>query len=163
MDINAVNAVLNSHWDGRLPVRPDVIAHRMGIQVTPLVPDGSNGNQSGYAEIVNGRHVIAYNANDSHSRIRFTLAHELGHHVLGHTQHGKKFREYSNQDLNSGNYFEERDANSFAAELLMPREALSVMINKEKIYSIPALASQFGVSEEAMYWRAKNLGFLNGY
>ncbi|GKV91765.1 ImmA/IrrE family metallo-endopeptidase [Pectobacterium carotovorum] len=162
MDINAVNAVLSSHWDGRLPVRPDVIAHKMGIQVTPLESNGSNTNESGYAEIINGRYVIAYNAQDSHSRIRFTLAHELGHHVLGHTQHGKRFREYSNPDWNSGNYFEERDANSFAAELLMPREALSMMINRNGIYSIPVLASQFGVSEEAMYWRVKNLGFMNG-
>lgn len=92
MDVNAVNAVLNSHWDGRLPVRPDMIAHQMGIQVMPLVPDGSNANQSGSAEIVNGRYVISYNPQDSHNRIRFTLAHELGHHVLGHTQHGRMFR-----------------------------------------------------------------------
>ncbi|HCB1752727.1 ImmA/IrrE family metallo-endopeptidase [Klebsiella grimontii] len=161
MDVNAVNAVLNSHWDGRLPVRPDMIAHQMGIQVMPLVPDGNNANQSGSAEIVNGRYVISYNPQDSHNRIRFTLAHELGHHVLGHTQHGRMFREYTNPDWNSGNYIEERDANSFAAELLMPREAISMIINRDKIYSIPVLASQFGVSEEAMYWRVKNLGYMS--
>ncbi|MDQ1213047.1 ImmA/IrrE family metallo-endopeptidase [Pantoea anthophila] len=161
MDFNAVSAVLNSHWDGRLPVRPDLIANRMGIQVTPLIPDGSNSNQCGYAEITNdGRYVIAYNSYDPHSRIRFTLAHELGHHVLGHTQNGRKLREYSNPANNDGNYMEERDANSFAAELLMPRDAVNTMINIEKIYSVPALASRFDVSEEAMYWRMKNLGYL---
>lgn len=161
MDFNAVNAVLNSHWDGRLPVRPDLIANKMGIHVTPLVNDGTSANQCGSAEILpDGRYVITYNAHDPHSRIRFTLAHELGHHVLGHTRNGRKLREYSNPDWNDGNYLEERDANSFAAELLMPRDAVSMMVNREKMYSVPALASHFGVSEEAMYWRMKNLGYL---
>ncbi|RNM02354.1 ImmA/IrrE family metallo-endopeptidase [Dickeya undicola] len=161
MEFNAVNAVLNSHWDGRLPVRPDLIAHRMGIEVLPIVSDGNNSNQCGYAEITDsGRRVIAYNTLDPHSRIRFTLAHELGHHVLDHTKQGRKLREYSNQDWNDGNYIEERDANRFAAELLMPEDAIKTLINKEKIYSIPHLASRFDVSEEAMYWRMKNLGYL---
>ncbi|HDU3835115.1 ImmA/IrrE family metallo-endopeptidase [Kluyvera sp. CRP] len=161
MDFNAVKAVLNSHWDGRLPVRPDLIAHRMGIQVTPLVPDGTNSNQCGFAEITrDGRYVISYNNYDPHSRIRFTLAHELGHHVLGHTRDGRKLREYTNPAQNDGNYHEERDANRFAAELLMPEEAVANMVNREKIYSVPALASHFDVSEEAMYWRMKNLGYL---
>lgn len=161
MDINAVNAVLNSHWDGRLPVRPDLIAHKMGIDVTPLIAETSCVDQCGFAEITdNGRYVISYNSRDPHSRIRFTLAHELGHHVLGHTKNGRKLREYHNPDRNDGNYLEERDANRFAAELLMPSEALATLINREKIYSVPELATRFDVSEEAMYWRMKNLGYL---
>lgn len=161
MDFNAVSAVLNSHWDGRLPVRPDLIAHKMGIQVTPLIPDAISGNQCGFAEITpDGRYVISYNSYDPHSRIRFTLAHELGHHVLGHTQNGRKLREYSNPDHNDGNYMEERDANRFAAELLMPQDAVATLINREKVYAIPELANRFGVSEEAMYWRMKNLGYI---
>lgn len=161
MEFNAVKAVLNSHWDGRLPVRPDLIAHKMGIQVTPLVPDGSNSNQCGFAEITpEGRYVISYNTSDPHSRIRFTLAHELGHHVLGHTRNGRKLREYSNPAWNDGNYVEEKDANRFAAELLMPEDAIATLINREKVYAVSALASRFDVSEEAMYWRMKNLGYL---
>lgn len=161
MEFNAAKAVLNSHWDGRLPVRPDLIAHKMGIKVTPLVSDGSNSSQCGFAEITpEGRHVISYNTSDPHSRIRFTLAHELGHHVLGHTRNGKKFREYTNPSWNDGNYVEEKDANRFAAELLMPEEAIETLINREKVYAVADLAKRFDVSEEAMYWRMKNLGYL---
>lgn len=161
MDFNAVNAVLNSHWDGRLPVRPDVIAHRMGIEVRPLSPSANGNEPCGIAEITpDGRRVIYYNSYDPNSRIRFTLAHELGHHVLGHTQNGRMFRDFSNPDWNDGNYIEEREANRFSAELLMPQEAIEMSINRDKIYSVQGLAGLFDVSEEAMYWRLKNLGYI---
>lgn len=161
MALNAVNAVLNSHWDGRLPVRPDLIAHRMGIEVRPLTPSFDGSAPCGVAEITSdGRRVIYYNGQEPHSRIRFTLAHELGHHILGHTQQGRMYRDFSNPAWNDNNSIEEKDANRFSAELLMPDEAVNTLINRDKIYSIPDLAARFDVSQEAMYWRMKNLGYL---
>lgn len=52
-------------------------------------------------------YLVLYNEKEKNLRRRsFTLAHEVGHILLGHTQDGDK---------------EEREANAFAAELLMPR------------------------------------------
>ena len=52
-------------------------------------------------------YIILYNEHSgSHARRRFTLAHEIGHIYLGHSNDSPD---------------EEREANTFAAELLMPR------------------------------------------
>jgi Zn-dependent peptidase ImmA (M78 family) len=48
----------------------------------------------------------------------------------------------------------EREANVFAAELLMPEEA----VKWHFVESPAASAAAFNVSEEAMGWRAYNLG-----
>lgn len=61
-----------------------------------------------------GDKVIYYNPNESANRQRFTIAHELGHHVLGHTMYGDMFRD----NFKDGIYHpEEIAANSFAAEI----------------------------------------------
>jgi Zn-dependent peptidase ImmA (M78 family) len=90
--------------------------------------------------------VIAYNQTKHVHRKRFTVAHELGHMMLGHTS--------MNFDLNfESNKPEEIEANQFAAELLMPLEMLKVDI----LNSNPKeLAKLYRVSEEAMWWRLTN-------
>ncbi|MGG5216998.1 ImmA/IrrE family metallo-endopeptidase [Rahnella variigena] len=159
METQAVRSVLNSYWDGLLPVKPDTIAEKMGIEVKPL-NTSRNPGVSGMAEILNdGRKIIGYNRADSYSRIRFTLAHELGHHILGHTaSYDRCFRDYP-EDHNNSNSWIEREANKFAAELLMPEQALKIMIEREAITDIEELAYHFDVSSSAMYWRLKNLGY----
>lgn len=159
MAFDTVTSVLNTHWDGRLPVRPDLIAHDLGIEVRPLAPDLHGDATCGMADVgPDGRRVIYYNPSHPHSRIRFTLAHEMGHHLLNHTQYGRQFRDYGNSS--TGSPVHEREANRFAAELLMPEEAIDTLVNHQRIYAITELASRFGVSEEAMYWRMKNLNYL---
>lgn len=53
--------------------------------------------------------IIAYNQAKPESRIRFSLMHELGHHVFGHQ---------GTSDL------QEREANAFASQILAPRMAI---------------------------------------
>lgn len=53
--------------------------------------------------------IIAYNAHNSKGRIRFSLMHELGHHVLGHTGESES---------------NEQEANAFASYILAPRMAI---------------------------------------
>ena len=53
--------------------------------------------------------IVAYNPDRPHGRIRFSLMHELGHHVLGHT---------GASDQN------EKEANAFASHILVPRMAI---------------------------------------
>lgn len=66
---------------------------------------------------------------------RFALAHEIGHHVLHHQGERSKV---------------EPEANAFASELLIPRQQLTGAL--EATPSVRALASDFGVSREAMVY-----------
>lgn len=158
MDMRTAQAVLGSYWDGLLPVKPDAIAQRLGIEVHPL---RQNSEMSGLAEIrPDGRKIIAYNPNERQYRTRFTIAHELAHHLLGHTaQYDRCFRDYSDASHQYENRWIETEANRFAAELLMPGEALKVLIERRGITEIRELAHIFDVSESAMYWRLNNLGY----
>lgn len=84
-------------------------------------------------------------ADSPHVRRRFTLAHELGHLMLHPT--GKKFR-----DITTGTLMhprEEREANAFAASLLMPRDMVQSLINETEM-SLSSMASMFAVSQQAM-------------
>lgn len=80
--------------------------------------------------------VILYNEwDDSPQRRRFTLAHEMGHIVLSHTDDDR-----SSETL----------ANQFASHLLIPRIALQYLKKKGVPFSVQEFANFFGVSLSAM-------------
>lgn len=102
-------------------------------------------------------------------RLRFTLAHELGHFLLhmapenskeGFTDKNISFNRDDNWD------HKEMEANSFAAQLLMPSELITKHIKDilkktpdiERVDLIEELASIFQVSSIAMKYRLKNMG-----
>jgi Zn-dependent peptidase ImmA (M78 family) len=92
--------------------------------------------------------IIVYNDSHPAVRQRFSIAHEIGHLVLGH----KVLTEIFN--LNSKDA-REIEANTFAAELLMPFDWLKQdLVSKQ--YNIKILAEKYWVSEEAMGWRIFN-------
>jgi transcriptional regulator with XRE-family HTH domain len=98
--------------------------------------------------------VIGVNADHHRNRQRFTLAHELGHFVLGH--HARYHLDVSDGAEADINYSAERAANEFAAELLMPPSLVEAAYEREQ--STGQLAYQFQVSELAMGFRLVNLG-----
>lgn len=98
---------------------------------------------------------IAVNKNDSLERRRFTIAHELGHYYLHNT-------EVKNNNGNISFYRQERnpsetEANTFAAELLMPEELVRMQHKKLMVPYLSDLATAFDVSKEAMHIRLKIL------
>ena len=101
-----------------------------------------------------GGALIAVNADHIHTRQRFTIAHELGHHLLGHTE--RFHLNLSDGTPPEHNYRLERAANEFAADLLMPRRLLASAFHANS--STSALASMFEVSDIAMGYRLINLG-----
>lgn len=101
--------------------------------------------------IENKKASIGYNQTQHPYRQRFTVAHEIGHLLLGHTE--KNFI----LDLNSKKP-EEIEANQFAAELLIPLFFLKSDIKRDKDSKI--LAKKYWVSEEAMWWRLMDLKLL---
>lgn len=150
--------VLDTHWDGTLPIRPRALAHEMGVKVfgVPAL------EVSGMIELINEQPVITFNASDAPARQRFTIAHEIGHYALGHLGPGKtKFRDPASHFSSSTQQVEEREANRFAANLLMPAAALKYAVERRNMYSIDELAALFDVSQVAMKYRLENLGLID--
>ena len=93
-------------------------------------------------------------------RFRFTIAHELGHwvcHVLGADRPEPVFCRAKDlaEDADRG---VEREANVFAAELLMPEPAVrSAWV---ELAEIASCAARFDVSPTAMQWRLYGFGLV---
>jgi Zn-dependent peptidase ImmA (M78 family) len=82
-------------------------------------------------------------------RQRFDVAHELGHLVM-------------HQDAEPGRRPAEVAANRFAAELLMPREAIAGELPRRLHWpTLQALKEHWGVSLQALLLRARELGALS--
>lgn len=69
------------------------------------------------------KHIIYYNEGvKNNGRIRFTIAHELGHCLLGHNLKGNT--NYRNSEFDNENNINETAANIFARDILMPATVL---------------------------------------
>jgi Zn-dependent peptidase ImmA (M78 family) len=142
-----------------LEINLEEIAQKQNIRIIEeILPD----KISGFFYRKNGNLAICINKDHGIHRKRFTLAHELGHHVL----HSNESLHYDKNPSEEAIYFrsdvsssEETEANHFAAELLMPQELVSKCIDNG-ITTIPDLADAFNVSEDAMNYRLINLGYL---
>ena len=99
---------------------------------------------------------------ESESRRRFSVAHEVGHwvlHVPAAAQAVFCRRGDVLPDVDEAALRRERAANRFAAELLMPEG--SVRAEAERVGPDPnALAERFAVSPIAMAFRLVNLSYL---
>ncbi|VXD01175.1 conserved hypothetical protein [Oceanicaulis sp. 350] len=143
----------------RVPTPLSRIAKRMGIIVeyTPL-----EEALSGMAMIKDGEKFAWINSMHHPNRQRFTLAHEIGHHVL----HGEKMlaagvhvdKALLRRDATSseGTAVVEIEANNFASELLMPEPKMQQLlkdINLEDQSKVAELASRLKVSPAALQFR----------
>lgn len=111
--------------------------------------------------------VITYKKGEVDNRFRFTVAHEIGHYTL-HAKEQPVFVDrkpvmlFRNTASSTGEVLKEREANAFAAALLMPKTLIVQEINSAPDYideAITYLAKRFGVSEQAMSFRLSNLGY----
>lgn len=152
-------AILSRHWNGNVPVDVEAIAARMGVEVLR----GDLGAISGQVRTTDdGRTVVTINPNESRVRQRFTLAHELGHVALGHLRgRSQLLRDDSNTFRMSAGP-QEREANAFAAALLMPADAVRYALQNGMAKTLDDMARLFRVSKAAMYWRVNNLGLFDG-
>lgn len=131
---------------------------------------------SGFITYKHGKYFIVVNENHPETRRRFTQAHELGHYVLGHladthllidSKKESQFKLYRSEFHSNAEYAKEREANIFAANLLMP-ERLVIEEIQSTVYDemdlptvIESLSEKFKVSKEAMYYRLVNLGIIS--
>jgi len=100
-------------------------------------------------------------ARESPGRRRFTLAHEIGHwvcHCAGAARQPAMLCRPAQVGGEGGDPLE-REANVFAAELLMPAAAVAAAVGRAA--PAPELAERFGVSPIAFAWRLFNLGLAD--
>jgi Zn-dependent peptidase ImmA (M78 family) len=94
----------------------------------------------------NGRYVLLANSKLAQGRFRFSIAHELGHFLLNHKPSpigGKR------------NPFLERQADAFAAELLLPEGLLRADC---AAHTADQLAKRYKVSKQALSIQLNTLG-----
>jgi Zn-dependent peptidase ImmA (M78 family) len=88
--------------------------------------------------------VIGYNENSGYFRKRFTIAHEMGHMLLGHLAYTEKVDFYTKDPTDI-------EANQFAAELLIPLDFIKKDFAENK--NLKEIALKYKVSEEALGWK----------
>lgn len=141
--------------DPGVPVPVDDIAvDLLGLRVRLVDDLGCSGALFPALRLVA---LDAEEARESEGRRRFTLAHEVAHWVLHYRDDTAAAPHYA-RDLTPGSVDpKEREANVFAADLLMPYEAVIATSTQ----SADVLADRFVVSEPAMEWRLFNLGLVD--
>jgi Zn-dependent peptidase ImmA (M78 family) len=156
----------------------ELIATALGVQIHNEV---AADNLSGFLirDVESKRAMIGVNSTHSAARKRFTIAHEIAHFLLheGDVLHVDQ-REgvdlglrMKRRDPGSslGIDDEEKEANLFAAELLMPTSFLETDLLEMKASApqdedediVEALAKRYDVSIQAMTFRLTNLGLLH--
>lgn len=143
------------------PVKVISLAHALGLKVyttKSLEPDVSGvikrdqrkGGESGFAIFVNGNHV--------ETRRRFTIAHEIAHFILHENLIGDGIVEDALLRAGGLSNSIERQANSLAANILMPWDLIE-SARDENITSIEDLSALFNVSRDAMSYRILGVSY----
>lgn len=112
----------------------------------------------GFSVIIKKRKYIFYNEACSNARIRFTIAHELGHHCLGHTLakgNGCKYTVYNREPSSEDNEIEQQ-ANVFASRLLAPACVLWGL----NIHSAEQIAKICNISFTSAKFRLERMNLL---
>lgn len=131
-----------------LPVNIVTLCKQMDIQVKYYTPDDSDGKSL----FTFGYPIILVNKECSRPRKRFTIAHELGHILLGHVgKYGLVNREPSPNDNPI-----EQEANIFASRLLAP----ACVLWGCQVCNVEELAKLCGISKKAAIYRMERLRIL---
>ena len=111
-----------------LPIKITKIVRQLGIaccsykEIQTKLPDLGIGHYEkkgdGFTFNHNGTYYIFYNQDCTQQRCRFTIAHELGHIMLGHVK--ENCYTTVNREPWSTDNEDERQANIFASRLLAP-------------------------------------------
>ena len=146
----AARAVLAKNYITDIPVSIMGIIENYGIKVESRRFDAPYNNVAGFISLHDG--LIVVNQDDPPNRRKFTLAHELGHLVL--------HRDALLNDKNRSILYRmpigqtntdplEREANCFAANILVPDEFLEIYENE----GTDVIARMFDVSVDVAGFR----------
>lgn len=155
-------------YEGQIPVPVISIAKDLGLEIYET--KDFEEWQSGSIKQENGKFIIYLNSDQSVSRKRFTIAHEIAH-FLKHKQYLEdkgEIVEDSKQPVDKptlnrnsktktadSQRYLEAEANQLAAELLMPEDEFKSAWKESN--DVEDLGIKFGVSSAAITIRAKQL------
>jgi Zn-dependent peptidase ImmA (M78 family) len=147
------------------PLQVELLARDLGIRVVFQPFESDEGDLSGFYMRRGDDQLIGVNASQARVRQRFTVAHELGHAVLQSGDGVHIDQAFKLRDIRSSAAVDadEIDANTFAAELLMPEDEVVAIIEQAvditEDGAVREMARHFGVSQQALSFRLANLGF----
>jgi Zn-dependent peptidase ImmA (M78 family) len=168
-----VEALLDKNDVEPGPVPVEKIAKSFGISVNL---DQVDDDLSGFLYRHHKSKNVIIGANKSHhpNRQRFTIAHELGHYLLHEgelvhldSERGAFMLNLRDSLSSRGKDNDEREANLFAAELLMPAKFLKQELEGKDLDILEGndflhkLAKKYKVSTEALTFRLANLGYIS--
>ncbi|QIN84644.1 ImmA/IrrE family metallo-endopeptidase [Rubrobacter tropicus] len=157
------------HGLGHSPIADvAVLADELGVIVARMPLGGDERSPEGCSALdpQTGVAYVLINSDKPRVRRRFTIAHELGHLALGHLHGGEMVVD----ETVRGRSPREREANAFAAGLLMPEAGVAdgwqrlerrLGQRPSPIDWIVWLAASFGVSDQAAAYRLVNLGRIH--
>lgn len=115
-----------------------------------------NSDDAATWENENNQKIIFYNQDvNSKYRIRFTLAHELGHIVLGHITENKVGITVSDDKYDAY----EKEANYFAKRLLAPLPIIYRLVSELNDHRITSfeISNIFQISDQSAYYVVDNM------
>ena len=137
-----------------VPVNPEYVAESLGVEVIYFDEPTTDGPEKVLKDVAGfydcqQKKIFVNKSNNVRDKI-FTIAHELGHHLL-HSEYSKsdryvvlpKFKDIET-DVQP---IEEKEADNFALFLLMPKKSLN---KYQKIISTSELSDLFAVKPEHM-------------
>lgn len=125
-------------------------AERSGVLVlaVPVELDGRDAFSAWVGETGQLPVIVICNS-ESGERLRFSVAHELGHLVM-------------HSPLRTSPFDVEKQADQFSAELLLPAEAMTAQLTRPvTLESLAVLKPTWGVSIQALIRRARDLDVIS--
>ena len=129
-----------------LPVNIIELCRNMNITVKYYISSDDNDGQS---MILRGKPIIFVNRNCNLQRQRFTVAHELGHILLGHVG---KYKLVNREPSPNDNPIE-HEANIFASRLLAP----ACVLWGCNVQNADEISKLCGISRQAAEYRLKRM------
>lgn len=166
-----VEELLSDHGVKCGPIPVEKIAKSLGIVVKL---DEVDDDLSGFLfRDKSGNAVIGANKSHHPNRLRFTIAHELGHYLLhkGELVHLDEVSasftvDFRDHRSSRGEDDNEKEANLFAAELLMPEKFLRQDLAGQRLdilgdsNVLERLAKKYKVSLQALTFRLTYLEYI---
>ena len=133
-----------------LPVPIEEIVKKYNIEVLYL--DSLEPNHKAIKHILPEDNRVLFGINKNHHihSQRFSIGHELGHHILGHPTESR----CTDEEIRLYN----QEADEFSSEILMPLSEIKSALNEKK--SVAEIAKIFRVSKEALVIKISNCNLL---
>ena len=145
----------------RLPVDLNVVCRKLGVRLRSYLSAdalvrriGVLGITDGVSLFYRGDPLILYDSELPPGRVRFTVAHEIGHLALGHVSPGQQT--VVNREPSPGDNPMETSANQFAARLLAPACVLWGL----GLHTADEIADACHISKQAARFRADRMEAL---